>query len=87
MRTPGLRSQSGQMITEAILILVLLFGVTLLTARYFKDKEVFRTLISGPWVALAGMLQNGVWAPPNVGAAIHPNAHNRHIAIVGEPAQ
>jgi hypothetical protein len=84
---PTLAAQGGQMIVEAVLIIVLLFGITFMVANYFKDKEVLKTLITGPWTHLAGMLQNGVWAPPAVGAAVHPNGHIRHIVITGEEAR
>lgn len=84
---PTLASQGGQMITEAILILVLLFGFTFLVANYFKNNEVLKQMITGPWQNLAGMLQNGVWATPEAGAVIHPNGHTRHIVITGEKAR
>lgn len=87
MSAPNLRSQSGQLIVEAVLIIVLLVAITGMTIRMFKETEVFRQLVTGPWVSLAGMLQNGVWAPPKTGAAIHPNAHRRHIVISGEEAR
>jgi hypothetical protein len=80
-------NQGGQMITEAVLILVLLMGITLMVANYFKSEEVLRQMITGPWQNLAGMLQNGVWAPPQTGALVHPNAHGRHIVIEGEDAK
>lgn len=82
-----LRNQGGQMITEAVLIIVLLMGFTFMIANYFKNEEVMRQLITGPWQHLAGMLQNGVWAPPAAGAAIHPNGHVRHMVITGEDAR
>lgn len=86
-KTPSLRSQGGQMITEAILILVLLVSITFMVANFFKNQEVMKKLISGPWANLAGMIQNGVWAPVGPGSAVHPNSHNRHIAIQGESAR
>lgn len=81
---PSLVKQSGQMIVEAVLIIVMLMAFTMMVANYFKKNELLKQLISGPWQNLAGMLQNGVWAPPAVGAVIHPNAHTRHIVITGE---
>lgn len=87
MTAPNLRSQSGQMITEAILILVMLLGVTFAAASYFKDKELLKHMIQDPWQSLAGMLQNGAWGPPDKTNAAHPNGHFRHIVIQGEPAK
>lgn len=84
---PAMGQQSGQAIVEAVMILVLLFGITFMAAQYFKSQEIFRTMITGPWVHMSGMLQNGIWAPPQVGAVNHPNSHGRHIAITGESAR
>jgi len=81
------RAQSGQAVTEAILLLVLLFGFTYMIATQFRNQEFVRQMVSGPWQNLAGVLQNGVWAPVNVGAAMHPNAHSRHITIEGDRPQ
>lgn len=81
------KNQGGQMIVEAILILVLFMGFALVTANYFKDQEILKHMISDPWQSLAGMLQNGVWGSPDKTNAVHPNAHFRHIIIKGEFAK
>lgn len=83
----NLRTQSGQMVTEAILIMVMLFAFTALVASFFKGEELFRQLITGPWRNLSGMMQNGQWADPAAGAISHPNAHGRHSTIEGEEAR
>jgi hypothetical protein len=80
-------NQAGQLIIEAVLIIVLLMAVTFTVAHFFKDKEFVKQLISGPWQNLAGLIQNGVWQPPAQSNAAHPNGHGRHIVITGEPAQ
>ena len=81
------RGQAGQAITEAVLIIVVLFGFTFMVANYIKSEEVLKRLITGPFTYLSGMLQNGVWAPPDRGAEMHPSIHFRHIVITGEPAR
>lgn len=80
-------NQKGQQVVEAVLIMVVFMAFTTMVASYFKDKEVLKRLISGPWVNLAGMLQNGVWLPKEKGAVSHPNGHTRHITIQGENAR
>ena len=84
---PELRSQQGQLVVEAVLLMVVLFGVTLATAKYFKSDELLKKLVSGPWQSLAGMLQNGVWGTPDATNAVHPNAHTRHLVTKGDPVQ
>jgi hypothetical protein len=81
------RNAKGQMVVEAVLIMVVLLGIQLMVARYFKGNEVLKQLITGPWAAMAGMLQNGVWLPRERGAISHPSGHTRHITIQGEPAR
>lgn len=82
-----LRSQKGQAITEAVLIIVLMFGFVTIVANYFKDEEILKKLISDPFANLSGMLQNGVWAPPDKGATLHPTVHFRHIVIDADRGQ
>jgi Na+/alanine symporter len=83
----ALNNESGQAVTEAVMILVLLMGFTFLVANYFKSREVLKQLIQGPFQHLAGMMQNGVWAPPGAGATKHPSSHDRHITVQGDPIQ
>ncbi len=82
-----LRSQSGQQVTEAVLIMVVFMAFTFAVSTFFRNDEVLRKLVTGPWVNLAGMLQNGVWQPIDRGAESHPNGHSRHISIQGERAR
>ena len=77
----------GQAVTESILIIVLLMGFTMIVANYIKKEEVFKRLITGPFVFLAGMMQNGVWQSASIGAASHPANHNRHVVITGDKVQ
>jgi hypothetical protein len=84
---PNLVNQSGQLIVEAVLIMVVLTAVTFAVGNFFKSQEVFKQLITGPWQSLAGLLQNGVWGSPATTNVSHPNGHGRHIVITGEPAQ
>lgn len=82
-----LKNQKGQAVTEAVLLMVLFMGVTLLVANFMKDEEVLKRLVQSPFQHIAGMLQNGVWAPHQTSAAIHPNSHGRHVSIIGEPGR
>lgn len=84
---PDLKSEKGQQIVEAVLIIVLLVGFTFIVANYFKQKEVLKNIITGPFQTLAGMLQNGVWATREAGTLSHPAGDGRHIVITGEKAR
>jgi hypothetical protein len=82
-----MRGQSGQMVTEAILIIVILMAVTFTAANYFKSNELLKQVITGPWLLLAGMLEDGEWGAPAQTQINNPIAQSRHIVILGEPAQ
>jgi hypothetical protein len=82
-----LRSQRGQGITEALLILVMLMGFTMIVANYFKNEAILKQLITGPWQSLAGMMENGLWQKPEASAVAHPAGFNRHISSMGEEAR
>lgn len=82
-----LRNQAGQMILEMILILTILLSLTLVTARYFKDNEIVAQLISGPWLMLSGMIQNGVWMPAGQADSFHPNFAARGASLKGIPTK
>ena len=79
------RKNTGQATIEAVLILVVLLGVSALVAREFRSNEFFVNLVSGPWKKLDGMIQNGVWAEAKNSYGMHPNHMERHASIRGEP--
>jgi len=68
-------SQSGQLIIEAILIMVLVLGITILLQNQFRDRNIIGSLVAGPWGAVAGMMSNGVWKSERDGRVIHPQGN------------
>ena len=87
MSRPQLRNQNGQQIVEAVLLIVVFVGFATLVASFFNKNEILKELIGGPFQNLAGVMQNGVWAPRAKGAARHPTMHWRHLVVQGERAQ
>lgn len=85
--TKNRNSQSGQAITEAILLIVIFFGMTLAVSQFFVNEEVLARLVKRPWQTLSGVLQNGVWDTPEKSAASHPSTHLRHVSLEGESAK
>ena len=80
-------NQSGQMVTEMVLLLTVLVTSTILVANAFKSDETFKKLVSGPWQVLSGMIQNGVWATPANSMHLHPNSYGRHVTVKGDPVK
>lgn len=78
------KGQAGQMTTEMILILAALLLMTFLAASQFKDDELIKNFVNGPWRKLAGLLQNGSWSEPRTSMETHPTQHGRHSSLKGE---
>ncbi len=77
-----LRSERGQMTVELVLLAIVALTIALVTSRYFREKQVLKTLVGGPWGYIRTMNEFGVWAPSKQAAmASHPNGTDR----VGTP--
>jgi hypothetical protein len=77
-------NQRGQLVIESVLILSLLVALGAVVAVGFKNNDLFSNMVSAPWKSLSGLLQNGVWSPPERSMAQHPANHGRHISIRGD---
>lgn len=78
------KSQGGQMVVEMILLMIVFTAITLSITANFKKNEVVKSLVSGPWLVLSGMFQNGAWKSPEKSMALHPNNDSRHTSVRGE---
>lgn len=73
--------QRGQVIIEMVLLLVLVVGLWGMFSNYAKQKKWFENLVTGPWQSTAGMIEAGVWEPPQKAIAKHPNNFNRVVSL------
>ena len=80
-------NSKGQSVVEAVLIMVILLGISTVVASTFRSNEYISNIVSGPWQNLAGMIQNGAWAPPESSMQLHPNNNARHRSTRGEGPQ
>lgn len=76
--------ERGQMTIEAILILTLLLSTVFAGTRIIRDQQVLSRMVSGPWSYMAGMIENGFWAPAQAGKGKHPNHITRHGSPQGD---
>jgi hypothetical protein len=70
----------GQILIESVLMMVVLLGLLFTGTRMLRDNEVIAKLISGPWILIAGMVENGQWKPVAQARANHPNSIGRHYS-------
>lgn len=78
------KNQSGQMTVEAVLIVTLLLSITMAVSQKLQNEGYLAKLVNGPWTYLAGMMENGIWAPPEAGRGSHPNHILRHGSPEGD---
>ena len=74
------KSNKGQTVVEAVLLLALFVILATVVSRQFNENQLVAQLVSGPWDRLNGMIQNGVWAPPSESDAVHPNHLKRRLS-------
>jgi hypothetical protein len=79
-----MKSQSGQITIEAVLILTLLVSTIFSGTRVIKDQQLLSKLVEKPWQYLSGMIENGYWAPATAGKSKHPNQLGRHGSPQGD---
>ncbi len=84
MKTSSLKSQSGQMLVESILILSVLLTFFLILVTQLRNQQVAAQLVHAPWVHLSGLLQNGVWGPSQNHLGAHPENSSRQRTLEGE---
>lgn len=82
------KNQKGQMIIEAILIMVIFLGVSRFVANSFKENELVKKLVKTPWVMLAAMIETGKWESDiETARSFHPNWDRMHVSLKGDSAQ
>ena len=79
-----LRSQSGQLTIEAILIMTILTSLSIYTSRFIKSNGLVADLVEGPWKPIQGMIENGVWQSGDKAKEQHPSMKVRHSSNIGE---
>ena len=87
MKKLSLKNQRGQMFVESILLMIIFVSISLMVSKQFRDKNLFASLIQGPWSNVAGMIEAGVWAPSDKAKAMHPNRIDRHHVVRGDSIQ
>lgn len=76
-----LRGQGGQIIVEAILLMTLSIGILFFVTRTIREQGVMQNLVQGPTEKLSGMMESGVWAPPEEAKKNHPNMVKRSLSL------
>lgn len=80
IRMKILKSRSGQVAMEGMLLLVVSLGLLGATLRYLKDDKTLDKLTNAAWAGVAQMAEYGNW--PGGPAPVHPNDSSRVRTLV-----
>ena len=76
-----IRSQKGQVLIEAVLLLTLIVGLWSVFSKVAKQTKWFEKMVNGPWATMSGMIESGVWAQDKKAQAMHPNHFTRVVSL------
>ena len=79
-----LKNQSGQLIVEAVLLMVIMMAVFAMLQAGIKKMDLVGKLTREPWEKISGMIQCGVWQPCGIGQPVpnmHPSTQARVITL------
>ncbi|MGZ3770631.1 MAG: hypothetical protein ACXVCP_13555 [Bdellovibrio sp.] len=77
----ALPNNKGQFVIEAVLIMTVTMSLVMWGSKKFRDDKFLAKLISGPWQKVSGMIEAGVWEPPNKARKLHPNFLGRAVSL------
>jgi hypothetical protein len=77
-----LQNQSGQLVVEAVLLLALLVGISMLVTSRLKRSNFAQNLVTSPWEKMSGMVECGNWG--KCAAGFHPSSINRIVSWLPE---
>jgi hypothetical protein len=73
-----LSKQKGQVIIEAVLLIVIMLGLWVSLSKTFIEGKYMKKLMQeGPWPRLSGMIEAGVWESSSRAKRLHPNNLDR----------
>lgn len=76
------KNQSGQLVVEAILLMIVLLGMSFLVSQYLKDSQFAKKLTAEPWARLTGMIECGTWQNCRGGLrGLHPSTGDRIMSL------
>ena len=65
-------SEKGQLVLEAILLMVLFLGVAVAVKNKFSEDNIIGSLAAGPWASVSSMMSNGSWDKSKDEGEVHP---------------
>ena len=75
-----MKSQRGQLVVEAVLLMSVLLGITMLVSSFFQKSQLAQKLTFEPWSQLTNMIECGSWSSCQT-AGVHPSTVDRGLSL------
>lgn len=76
-----LANNKGQFLVESVLLMTFAVGALIWATGQLRENQFLAKMISGPWLRVSGMIESGVWAPPEEARQKHPNQWARSLTV------
>lgn len=77
-------SERGQLAVEAMMIVLLLIGLSLYASREIRRRNLMGKIVSGPWQQISGMMATGNWQRTEQAMENHQHPHVNTMTRVGD---
>jgi hypothetical protein len=77
-------NQRGQFVIESVLLMVLLTGMMLAFVNIMRTNDVLAKIVESPWEKTSGMIESGIWAPPQEARTKAPYTYDRFYSPVSD---
>ena len=74
-------NQHGQFLIESVLLMIVMLSIFIASTNALKDSHFLAKLIEKPWGQVQGMLECGVWGPPQSACKLLPGQTKRNASL------
>jgi hypothetical protein len=74
-------NQRGQFLIESVLLMIVMLSIFIASTNALKDSHFLAKLIEKPWGRVQGMIECGVWGPPQAACKLLPGQTQRNNSL------
>jgi hypothetical protein len=80
-----IKKQSGQILLESLLLLVLMMGFTFTLIKALQKADFVGSLTFKPWAKVTGMIECGVWQECGINTSSNKGQHPGNFPLTLDP--
>lgn len=75
------QNQQGQFLIEGVLLMVVMLSIFIASINALRDGRFLSKLVERPWEQVQGMIECGVWGPPQTSCKALPGQPKRNVSL------